>query len=244
MSEEVIFEEPSKDIKIGDVNITLVNELIQTINEAVNVTFTSDASMDAIMTAFETCGSFTYGDDTYEGYSIVKSFEMEVDNIGQTVYRIELEKPVEEAGLTEDQTFAIKCAVSLMSNEQALQCVSVFPTWESFIGKALPKLDENGNVNRIQYGEKLYEVRQDISVVLEHQPPGIDTAALYQVIDLEHAGTYEDPIPYDQMMEVFNGKYYLEDGIIYKCIRDSGQPLYATCASLVGNYFEVATEEE
>ena len=63
MSEEVIFEEPSKDIKIGDVNITLVNELIQTINEAVNVTFTSDASMDAIMTAFETCGSFTYGDD-------------------------------------------------------------------------------------------------------------------------------------------------------------------------------------
>lgn len=27
---------------------------------------------------------------------------------------------------------------------------------------------------------------------------------------------------------------------IYKCIRCSGQPLYATCESLIGNYFEVA----
>lgn len=41
-------------------------------------------------------------------------------------------------------------------------------------------------------------------------------------------------------MTVYNGKYYLEDGITYKCVRDPGQPLYATCASLVGNYFEVA----
>ena len=91
-------------------------------------------------------------------------------------------------------------------------------------------------------GEKLYEVRQDISVVLENQPPGIETAALYVVIDQEHEGTLEDPIPYDQMMEVFAGKYYLEDGIIYICNRDSGQPLYATCASLAGDsrsYFSV-----
>lgn len=65
-------------------------------------------------------------------------------------------------------------------------------------------------------------------------------SCLWEVIDVEHAGTLEDPIPYDQTMTVYNGKYYLEEGITYKCVRDSGQPLYATCASLVGNYFEVA----
>ena len=74
----------------------------------------------------------------------------------------------------------------------------------------------------------------------ENCKPSINTASLWEVINVENAGTLDDPIPYDQTMTVYNGKYYLEEGIIYKCIRDPGQPLYATCASLVGNYFEVA----
>ena len=74
----------------------------------------------------------------------------------------------------------------------------------------------------------------------ENWKPSMKTVSLWEVINVENAGTLDDPIPYDQTMTVYNGKYYLEEGIIYKCIRDSGQPLYATCASLVGNYFEVA----
>lgn len=74
----------------------------------------------------------------------------------------------------------------------------------------------------------------------ENLKPTMKTASLWEVINVENAGTLDDPIPYDQTMTVYNGKYYLEEGIIYKCIRDSGQPLYATCTSLVGNYFEVA----
>lgn len=74
----------------------------------------------------------------------------------------------------------------------------------------------------------------------ENEKPSMETASLWEVINVENAGTLDDPIPYDQTMTAYSGKYYLEEGIIYKCIRDSGQPLYATCASLVGNYFEVA----
>ena len=74
----------------------------------------------------------------------------------------------------------------------------------------------------------------------ENWKPSNKTVSLWEVINVTNAGTLDDPIPYDQTMTVYNGKYYLEEGIIYKCIRDSGQPLYATCASLVGNYFEVA----
>ncbi|MEY8366098.1 hypothetical protein AALA22_10720 [Anaerovoracaceae bacterium 41-7] len=61
----------------------------------------------------------------------------------------------------------------------------------------------------------------------------------WDVIDVEHAGTIVDPIPYDPNMVVFAEKYYFYGEILYKCIRDSGQPLYATPSELLGNYFEL-----
>ena len=93
--------------------------------------------------------------------------------------------------------------------------------------------------DRVLCDGKLWKCRQ-AHTSQENWKPSINTASLWEVINVENAGTLDDPIPYDQTMTVYNGKYYLEEGIIYKCIRDSGQPLYATCASLVGNYFEVA----
>lgn len=112
-----------------------------------------------------------------------------------------------------------------------------YPTWNSFIDKPLPKLNEQGKENRIEHDGKLWKVRQDIPVLLENQPPSIDTASLYEVINVEHEGTLEDPIHYDQTMTVFKDKYYIEDEIIYKCLEDSGQPLYASCKDLP-RYFE------
>ena len=237
-----IYEEPSKNIKIGTLDITLCNEMIQEINGTLNVTFTCDSEIELIQDAFVTNEDpIVYGDDSYTGYTVIDEFGYKVNNEGKTIYHVALSKPAEEepvAELTADQEYAISCAVMLMSDTQALNCITVFPKWESFIGKTLTKLNEEGKENRIEYQGSLWKVRQDISVVLENQPPGIETAALYERIDVEHAGTLEDPIPYDQTMTVYNGKYYIENEVIYKCVRDSGQPLYATCASLVGNYFE------
>ena len=93
--------------------------------------------------------------------------------------------------------------------------------------------------DRVEWDGKLWKCHQ-AHTSQENWKPSINTASLWEVINVENAGTLDDPIPYDQTMTVYNGKYYLEEGIIYKCIRDPGQPLYATCASLVGNYFEVA----
>lgn len=92
--------------------------------------------------------------------------------------------------------------------------------------------------DRVECEGKLWKCRQ-AHTSQENWKPSIDTAGLWEVINVENDGTLACPIPYDQTMTVYNGKYYLEEGIIYKCVRDSGQPLYATCASLVGNYFEV-----
>lgn len=84
----------------------------------------------------------------------------------------------------------------------------------------------------------LYKCRQAHTSQTDWKPSV--TPALWEVINEEHTGTYDDPIPYNQSMIVFEGLYYLENEILYKCIRDSGVPLYAPCSALVGNYFELA----
>ena len=56
----------------------------------------------------------------------------------------------------------------------------------------------------------------------------------------EHAGTKDDLIPYAPPMEIFKDKYYTQSKVLYKCIRDSGQPLSHNLSDLVGNYVEKA----
>ena len=70
--------------------------------------------------------------------------------------------------------------------------------------------------------------------------PGTNTGALFEAIDIEHAGTVDDPIPFTQGMELVAGKYYSEDGVTYLCTRDSGTPIYHSLVSLVELYVEVA----
>ena len=206
----------------------------------------TNQTLDEVITAFGDKSktskmTVSLGDDvdgpTYEGYTeLSNSYAVKKDVQGYSnKISIKLSTPETVIDNEELQT-AINYTVANIPDQEALECILIFPEWESYIGKSMPE------GVRTQYEGKLYKSRQEIPTVLANQPPGIETAALYVVIDQEHEGTLEDPIPYDQMMEVFNGKYYIEDEIIYKCIRDSGQPLYATCASLVGNYFEVAEE--
>lgn len=174
---------------------------------------------------------------TYEGYTeLANSYSVKKDVQGYS-NKISIKLSIPETVIdNEELQAAISYTVANIPDQEALDCISIFPEWESYIGKSMPE------GVRTQYEGKLYKSRQEIPTVLANQPPGIETAALYVVIDQEHAGTLEDPIPYDQMMEVFAGKYYIEEGIVYICNRDSGQPLYATCASLAGDsqsYFSV-----
>lgn len=72
----------------------------------------------------------------------------------------------------------------------------------------------------------------------ENWKPGIETASLWVRVDETHEGTIDDPIPFKIPMEIFINKYYIEDGITYKCIRDSGIALNNTLNSLVNIYVE------
>ena len=121
-----------------------------------------------------------------------------------------------------------------LSDEQSLSIKTLYPKWESFIGQKL------STGQKVQYQESLCKVKQDISVVLADQAPSTLTAALYEEINETAAGTKEDPIPYNGNMELFEGKYYKQNGVIYLCTRNTEQPVYHDLSSLVNIYVQVA----
>lgn len=120
-----------------------------------------------------------------------------------------------------------------ITDEDALKRPLLVYEWDTYIGKSL----KTGQI--VSYKSKLYRVRQDISTVIEGWAPQLSTASLYEVIEVESAGTIDDPIPYTPPMEIFNGKYYTQNGVKYKCIRDSQTALSHNLADLVALYVEV-----
>lgn len=120
-----------------------------------------------------------------------------------------------------------------ITDEDALKRPLLVYEWNTYIGKSL----KTGQI--VSYESKLYRVRQDISTVIEGWAPQLSTASLYEVIEVASAGTIDDPIPYTPPMEIFNGKYYTQNGVKYKCIRDSQTALSHNLADLVALYVEV-----
>ena len=121
-----------------------------------------------------------------------------------------------------------------ITDEDALKRPLLVYAWESYIGKSLT----NGQI--VSYNDTLYRVRQDISAVLADQYPSLDTAALFEAIEVEASGTADDPIAYVPPMEIFNGKYYTQNGVLYLCTRDSGTALSHDLSALVGLYVNTA----
>lgn len=124
-----------------------------------------------------------------------------------------------------------------MDNDTALKYKELHPQWLVFINNTLSAGD------RVQHGDKLFRVRQEIATVLANQIPGTTgMGALYEEINEVNAGTQSDPIPYDNVagMELEKDKYYIQDGITYLCTRDSGQAMYHPLSALVNLYVQIA----
>lgn len=154
------------------------------------------------------------------------------------------EAPAESTDFTQVATVrnlmtATKAGIQTMNltDGESLEVKDMYPQWSEFINKKLTQ------GMKVQHGDKLYKVRQDIATVLENQPPSIDTAALYEEINETHAGTLEDPIPYNNNMELEEGKYYSQDGVTYLCTRSTGQAVYNNLSELVGIYVQTVEEK-
>lgn len=129
----------------------------------------------------------------------------------------------------------VKAGIQTMelTDDESLEVKSFFPEWES-------KMGEQVNAGeKYQYNDKLWKVIQQ-HTVQENWKPGEGTESLYTEVSKGHAGTKEDPIPYDNNMELENGKYYSQDGVTYLCTRDTDIPVYQPLSELVGIYVEIS----
>ena len=125
----------------------------------------------------------------------------------------------------------IENAVQSLDDKDALECVCLYEKWDGS-GK---EYIEN---KKLRHNGKLWRVKKTHT----SQPdwiPGV-AASLFDEINETNAGTKDDPIPYNGSMVLENGKYYMEDGVIYLCNRDTGIAVYNTLAELVGIYVELA----
>lgn len=140
-----------------------------------------------------------------------------------------------------EQAKAIRAAMdkvgALITVEQAATVPLLFKEW-------VYKDSDNNAMryyvgDRRRYGENntLYECRTEHDAE-EHNTPDI-IPALWKKLDITHEGTIEDPIPYETGMEIFNGKYYTENEVLYLCNRDSGNPLYNNLSDLIDIYVTV-----
>lgn len=136
----------------------------------------------------------------------------------------------------------IEAASQSLEDAVALTAVELFPKWEELVDKG----EEVKKGFRFQYKAesetefKLYRTEQPRYTFVKHEVPGsVGTESLFSKVDKTHAGTIEDPIPFETNMETYEGMYYSQNGVLYLCIRDSGIPLQHDLSALVGNYVEV-----
>lgn len=131
---------------------------------------------------------------------------------------------------------AIDSAADMLTDEQSIKAKALYSEWTSLIGTTATV------GQRFRYGDVLYKVRNNHTFSAEWVP-GVNTASLYTAIDVEHAGTIDDPIPWVPPMELVSGKYYSDKDVLYLCTRGSDIPLSYNLAELVGTYVEVVRDE-
>lgn len=119
-----------------------------------------------------------------------------------------------------------------VDDNTALRMQKFYPAFEDVVGKTV----EQGF--KFTYSEKLWKVIQPSLTIQAHYPPDAGTESLYAEVCETHAGTEDDPIPYSSNMALVNGLYYMEDYTVYRCTRDTGNPVYHALSELVGLYVE------
>ena len=117
-----------------------------------------------------------------------------------------------------------------VDDNTALRMKDFYPAFESVIGQTVRQ------GFKFTHGGKLWRTEQPEMTIQEHYAPGMGTESLYSEVCETHAGTLEDPIPYSGNMALESGKYYSQNSKIYRCTRDTGNPVYHALSELVGLY--------
>lgn len=163
---------------------------------------------------------------------IVEMTEEEIAEIEADARHARLEEAART--LTESEVLALLIPQQIntlsVGDNTALRMLPFYPEWAAGTTYTVGyKVKRNG---------KLWRVVQAHTSQAGWEPE--NAAALWEQINETHAGTIDDPIPYSGNMALTAGLYYMQDWVIYKCTRDTGNPVYHALDELVGLYVEVA----
>lgn len=120
-----------------------------------------------------------------------------------------------------------------VDDNTALRMKSYYPTFKEIVGKTVKK------GFKFTHNDKLWQVIQPELLIQGHYPPGRGTESLYTEICESFDGTEEDPIPYEGNMALEDGKFYTQGNVLYKCFRDTVNPVYHALSELVDLYVVV-----
>ena len=140
---------------------------------------------------------------------------------------MEKSRPLTEA---EVSRMLITAQINTLSvdDNTALRMLAFYPEWAS---------DTDYTVGyKVQRNGKLWRCLQAHTSQIGWEPE--NAASLWTEICESHAGTPEDPIPYNGNMALESGKYYSQNSKIYRCTRDTVNPVYNALSELVGLYVE------
>ena len=178
-----------------------------------------------------------YKEITEEEAEVIKQAQKELDpSLYPTAEENKIQKisffnSVEKAIVSERNSIN---TLSLTDNE-SLKYKIFYPLWENLIGT---EVDAGF---KFTYKDTLYRVKQKHTLSLEWNPES-GTESLYEEVNETNAGTLEDPIPYNNNMELEINMHYSQNGIIYLCFRGTEQPVYQNLEDLVGIYVNKVEE--
>ena len=115
-----------------------------------------------------------------------------------------------------------------VDDNTALRMRTYYPEWQSGADYTVGY--------KVQHGGKLWRCRQAHSAITGWEPPNV--ASLWEQVCESHTGAEDDPIPYEGNMALVAGLYYAQDYRLFRCIRDTGNPVYHRLEELVGLYVE------
>lgn len=116
-----------------------------------------------------------------------------------------------------------------VDDNTALRMHSYYPQWQA---------DTEYSVGyKVQFDGKLWRCRQAHSAITDWEPS--NAASLWEQVCESHTGAEDDPIPYEGNMALVAGLHYIQDGVWYRCVRDTINPVYHALRDLVGHYVEV-----
>ena len=137
----------------------------------------------------------------------------------------------------------IEQASASLSDGEAAKSPELFPRWADHIGETVKLGDRRSDTDESGVLH-VYRVNKGQGHTTQENWPPHSTPAMWTIINVDHAGTQDDPIPAARGMEYEYGLYYKdpEDTKLYLCER-TGEAVGGKIVlqylphELVGNYF-------